>query len=59
MGVKGNNMKERALSYCDWMIKMLKEAINKGEAEPEQIKAWKDSGRMWKYIRKTIEEKGE
>lgn len=52
-------MKERALSYCDWMIKMLKEAINKGEAEPEQIKEWKDSGRMWKYIRKTIEEKGE
>lgn len=51
-------MKEKALAYCDWMIGNLKEAINKNEAEPEWIERWKESGRMWVYIKNSIIKNG-
>ena len=54
-----DQMKEKALDYCNWMIGNLKDAINKNEAEPEWIEQWKESGRMWLYIRNLIEKHGE
>lgn len=51
-------MKEKALNYCNWMIGNLKTAVEK-EEEPEQKEKYKESGRMWKYIRNLIERYGE
>ena len=47
-------MKEKALEYCDWMIDNLVKAINDEKESKEQIEAWKESGRMWKYIRELV-----
>ena len=52
-------MKEKALKHCNWMIDGLKEAVKKNEAEPEWIERWKESGRMWLYIKNLIEKHGE
>ncbi len=47
-------MKEKALEYCNWMIENLSKAINEGKESKAQIEAWKESGRMWKYIRELV-----
>lgn len=52
-------MKERAIELCNFFINQLADAVNKNEAEPEWIEMCKESVRLWEYIRKTIEEKGE
>ena len=47
-------MKNKALEYCDFMIEGLAKAINENKAEPEWIERWKESGRMWKYMRELV-----
>lgn len=56
--MRGGNdrMKEKAIELCNWYINNLAEAVRRGSFDPEQIARWKESGKLWKYIRSKIEE---
>ena len=47
-------MKNKALEYCEMQIDILARAITEGKGTEEDRETWKESGRMWKYMRELV-----